>query len=647
MFTIISIGDHATVRLAAQELRTYLERATGQTGNLESRQAYQADLPALWVGLSEHFISVPLHAVALHAVRDVHLDDAIAIDTHGDTGIITGNNPRSVLIAAYRYLHELGCRWVRPAPDGDYIPHVDLAKTIITVNETPSYRHRGICIEGSVSREHVLEIIRWLPKVGMNSYFVQFREAFTFFERYASSQGQVITIEDTRQIVDDIVAEAKARDLLYHAVGHGWTCEPFGMRGLGWDYPPEPVPPESVQFLAQVNGARELWGGVPLNTNLCYSNPEVRRRITEAIAEYAQTHPSTDIIHFWLADGWNNHCECELCCGTSHGTSPSDFYVKMLNEVDVLLTQRELNTRIVFLIYFDLLWPPVREKIAHPERFILMFAPITRTYSRAFAVDQALPELPPFVLNKLSFPRSVEENVSFLRAWQGEFEQPIDSFDFDYHLMWDHANDPGQMQTARVLHRDLQLLRDLDLDGFNSCQVQRASFPTGLSMTIMGWTLWNRERAFEPMVEDYFAAAYGPDGAQVRAYLERLSELFDPVYLRGEKADQGAQAAAKLHLVPDAIAAFEPVVEQHIDGVSDDCWRQSWQLLRVHGMLATLLAQALESRALGKTDESLQRWETLKAFMTTHQADLDSTFDDWLFKLVYGRKFANTPAMVG
>jgi len=631
MFTIISIGDHPTVRLAAQELRTYLEKASGQTGNLEQRTRYQSDLPALWVGLGEHF-----SGVQLPAVQDSRFDDAIAIETKGEEGVITGNNPRSVLLAAYRYLHELGCRWVRPAPKSEYIPHIDLDQTAVHVVETPSYRHRGVCIEGSVSKEHVLEIIRWLPKVGMSAYFVQFREGFTFFDRYYKSKGQAFNIADAQAIVREIVAEAKQRDLLYHAVGHGWTCEPFGMRGLGWEYPPEPAPAESIQFLAEVNGKREVWGGIPLNTNLCFSNLEVRRRVTESIADYAQEHVETDIIHFWLGDGWNNHCECENC----RDTSPSDYYVKMLNELDQLLTRRGLRTRIVFLIYFDLLWPPVIERIANPDRFILMFAPITRTYSRPFIVDKALPPLPPFERNKLKFSRRIEQNVAFLRAWQGLFQKPVDSFDFDYHLMWDHVNDPGYTQTARILHQDLQLLQSLDLDGFNSCQVQRANFPTGLPMTVMGWTLWNREVAYDAMVKDYFAAAYGAEGAQVQAYLERLTDLFDPVYQRGEKPKEGEQAAEKLRQVPEFVAGFQPIIAQQLASAANDCWRESWALLKVHAEMVTLLAPALEALASKQLALAQQRWEAVKAFIAANQAALDPVFDDWLFKMVYDRKFS-------
>lgn len=110
-----------------------------------------------------------------------------------------------------------------------------------------------------------------------------------------------------------------------------------------------------------------------------------------------------------------------------------DFYVLLLNELDAALTERGLSTRIVFLIYQDLLWPPLEERLENQERFILMFAPISRTYSRELRWSKEA-EVPPYVRNKLSFPRSAEANVAFLDAWREVFAG--DSFDFDYHLMY-------------------------------------------------------------------------------------------------------------------------------------------------------------------------------------------------------------------
>ena len=75
-------------------------------------------------------------------------------------------------------------------------------------------------------------------------------------------------------------------------------CVGIGLYGLTYMYP---------RYLAEVRGKRDFWKGVALNTNLCYSNPEVRRIIVEAVVAYAREHPAIDYIHFWLAAGTTNN----------------------------------------------------------------------------------------------------------------------------------------------------------------------------------------------------------------------------------------------------------------------------------------------------------------------------------------------------
>lgn len=45
---------------------------------------------------------------------DTELDDIIYIKTDERGGIISGDNPRSVLLATYDYLRQNGCRWLFP-----------------------------------------------------------------------------------------------------------------------------------------------------------------------------------------------------------------------------------------------------------------------------------------------------------------------------------------------------------------------------------------------------------------------------------------------------------------------------------------------------------------------------------------------------
>lgn len=623
--TIHLLREEPVARFAAEELARCLAAMTGDKWRIQRRPGHEPAEPGLWLGLVEDF------GWASPPGLDPRWDDEVRIEADASCGVLAGPNPRSLLFAVYRYLTELGCRWVRPGARGERLPRLDGPLAPVSVRETPSYRHRGVCIEGAVSFEHVRDMVDWLPKLGMNAYFIQFREAHTFFERWYRHENNPtlepgdFSLEDARELTRRVRAEVKRRGLLLHMVGHGWTCEPFGIPGTGWTRHEEPLAPEVVPHLAEVRGKRELWGGIALNTNLCYGNPETRGILTDAVVEYARDNPDVDIVHVWLADGSNNQCECPLC----RDYRPADLYVRMLNELDEKLSREGLDVRLVFLAYVDLLWPPQQERLADPDRFILMFAPITRSYSTSFtAGDKWEGDLPPYVRNALQFPREPALNLAFLDAWREGF--PGDSFDFDYHLMWDHYRDPGQCATARVLHEDLAGLRDVGLNGMVSCQVQRVFLPTALPMTVLARTLWDREASYDAIAADYFSAAFGEEGREVRRGLETLSRLFNPPVLRGEGDEEARQAALRDWRTIEPIAdRLEALAQAHRDA-PDAAVRYSWELLAHHAELARLLARALVARSDDPTAARKAAWAVVE-WAWRHDEPLQDVFEAYEF----------------
>ena len=633
---VCALGSNETVSFAAQELARYLEIIGGVKPQVTTgAEAPAAD--ALTVGV---FVDFPKGFREWPSVPDARWDDAIVIDIKGGRGIIAGSTPHSVLIAVYRTLREYGCRWVRPGAGGEYLPKCDIGTKDVQVTETASYRHRGLCIEGAVSYEHVRDIIDWSPKVGLNSYFTQFREAYTFFERWYAHRsnplktGRAFPIEEARKFKQDLSKEISKRGLVFHDVGHGWTCEPLGISGLGWEYEPPEIEESQKQYLALVNGKRELWGGVPLNTNLCYSNPVVRQMMEDDIVDYATQHPEVDVIHFWLADGTNNQCECDECAKML----PSDWFLLMLNELDEKLTKEGLPTRIVFLAYVDLLWPPEKQTLKNRDRFILMFAPITRSYSKPFATDAQIPEIPPFKRNHLEFPSDVGANLAFLKAWQKVF--PGDGFDFDYHFMWDHYKDPGYVMAGDILQKDMRNLKDIGLNGMISCQGQRVFLPTGLPMLEMAETLWNRDADPKAMETDYFAAAFGPEGELAAAYLHKLTDLCDPSYIRYEKPQVSDEAAARFVKAAEAIKEFHPVIKRNLH-LADPCQARSWHYLEAHGKIWTKLAEAFRQHALGHNAKAKAAWQTAKVTAQEMEDDLQTVLDIYEFVGLFDRIFTD------
>ena len=592
--TIFRVGDEQPIRFAASELRAHLRRSTRQGVRILARGEYSPAEKGIWIG-------------TFARLGEGHGDatqDAIRIKTDRSGGVVAGSNPRSVLLGAYRFLTELGFRWVRPGRDGQRTPELQypIARRL-DIRERASYDHRCICIEGASGLQHVLDMIDWMPKLGFNSYFVQFRTPYHFFDRWYSHdlnprmKKEPFGQKDAEAYTRRIWAECRKRGMLIQMVGHGWTCDPLGIPGRGWYEDKRPVPQSVRRHLAKIDGRREFCAGIPLNTNLCYGNPATRRVMAGAVADYAAAHPNIDAIHLWLADGCNNHCECPRC----RDHRPADLYVKLLNETDAVLTRRDLSAKIVFLLYNDLLWPPKVERFRNPDRFILMFAPVTRTYSRSLAeTADCRAGLPRFSLNKLQLPREIGRNLASYRGWRRRFKG--DAFLFDYYLMWDHFKDPGHYALAQVLHADIRALGDLGLQGLNSVQVQRCFMPSGLLMTVMGRTLWNRNLSFDEIANDHYRSAFGADWRKVKRYTQRLSDLFDPPHLRNERDEKGREETLrKLAELPTMIRRFLPVIETNLHQ-QDRCQARSWFYLKEHAEICLAMAKAVE--AMARRDEA-------------------------------------------
>jgi len=634
MIKIARIGNNDTVAFAVQELYKYLS-VMDKTDEvcIMLYNGYNADCKdVIWVGRCDEFKTPD--------VSNNDLDDAISINIENGCGYISGNNDRAVLLAVYRFLRELGCCFLRPGADGEVIPSALLAESDVSVFESASYRHRAVCIEGAVSYTDIREFIDWLPKVGLNGFYNQFRVPFVFYDRWylhkyneSEFKPYQLSVSEAEGFMNESISEIKKRGLLYHAVGHGWTCEPFGIKALGW-YQLDDVITEDVKSnFAMVDGKRDLWRGVPMNTNLCYSSEKVRNIMSDAVVEYSTDHPEVDYIHFWLSDGSNNHCECDEC----KKALPSDFYVKLLNDIDAKLTAKGLDTKIVFLIYVDLLWAPIKEKLNNPDRFVLMFAPITRTYSSNMAdCGEFVGELPSYSRNNNKIPSSLAENIAHLKNWQNQSD--CDSFDFDYHYMWDHFKDIGNFKTARVLFEDIQSLEKIGLNGLVSCQCIRSFFPHGLGMNGMAEALWDKSKNFDDVSDKYFMSAYGKHGKEVAAYFVKLSELSDPVFVRAEY-DKTVN--------PDLVKQFEECKKlvdkfaEFIDGIKEyenDVVALSYEYLSYQVKFAKLYLDWEIALASGQKDLAETALETVIDFAAKTEKQLHRVFDFYVFRNTIKRK---------
>lgn len=453
-------------------------------------------------------------------------------------GTISANRPRALLLCVYEFLRRLGCVFLRPGKGGEVVPHKNKDELTVSADFSPANRHRGITIEGAVSVENVLDIVDWAVKAGFNSYYMQFRTANEFFKRWYSHSSnpflnkEPFNSEMCADYAERIVAAIKQRDMIYHAVGHGWTSECLGLSSDGWSGSDVVLSDEQKEMVAEIGGERKLFKGIPLNTQLCYSKEIVREKLAEAVVSYAQAHPETDVIHFWLADDYNNACECEECAKKTL----SDWYVKILNRIDQKLTERRIDTKICFLVYFELYWSPQTERILNEDRFIMMFAPLFRSYTKSF--DCSVGGIKPaYEKNKMEYPSEPGIYLEFWKDWKNIFHG--DTFDFDYHLMWDINRDFGGETLAKVVFEDVRSLKKYGMNGFMSCQLQRAFYPNGLTFFLLGRALSDGNETLENIRKTYYSAAFGKFASLAEEAYSMLETYIPFSYIREETSGDG------------------------------------------------------------------------------------------------------------
>ena len=630
MLYINKITSHHTIDFAAEELKKYLRMMMPKVPDVKISYAPEAK-DGFRLGLMQDF------GLDLSDVKDPSLDDTVYIETREDGGIIAGSNERSVLLAVYEYLRQNGCRWLYPGIDGEYIPMKAIKP--VTYRHVASSRRRGPVIEGAVSQKTFLELIDYLPKVGLNLFVSQFFLPSFFFDRYysklyndisATYPKEKVTNDNVLQWKTAAETEIAKRSLQYHDTGHGWTAEPFGFdTSTAWcPIDTEGITEESQKYFALYKGERKLYNRTPLATQFCMSNATARKIVVDYIADYAENHPYVDYLHITLGDAMNNHCECEECVKKRI----SDFYVILLNELDKACTKKGIKTRFVFSIYHDTMWAPLTERIENPDRFVMQLAPICRSYTRALS-GNPLPEIPPFERNKIKGAKTLDDFIPFYNDWKARVFSGETQV-FEYHF-WRHQHfDLSHIYLAKRVFEDVEVYHSLDVTGMVACGSLRSFFPNGFAYYVYARKLFDLSLTYDELKEDYFSCAYGEDWQKVYAYLEEIYNVFGFGFLEGEDTKD---ATISPYYDPDRAELLSKAKDVTPTGIelskalSSSSVRPqvvSAKLLAYHAEYCNLLAEVLILKARGEEDEAIALYDkTVRTYMANAESFLEPYHD--------------------
>ena len=603
MYRIYKIASNPVVDFAAEELKKYLRMMMPRCGEIiisydpEAKEGFR-------LGLMENF------GLDTSEAEVPDLDDIVHIDTDENGGIIAGNNNRSVLLAVYKYLTINGCRWLFPGVDGEFIPIK--AVEPVKYHKLADSRYRGYCNEGAESQQAMLETIEFAPKIGLNTYMIEFDIPKAYYDWYYNHTYNEMNREPEPINADTVLqwkraceAEIAKRGLQFHDIGHGWNAEAFGISSVdGWVKDENnPIPEEARQYLALIDGKRDLFKGVALNTNFCMSNPEARKIVTKAVCDYAEANSHVTFLHVWLADYQKNHCECDVC----RTKRPSDWYVVFLNDIDEELTRRELATRIVFCVYSDTAYEPTCEYIKNPERFTMLMGAISRSYTYSVEKDPKVEELTPFILNKSARLDTMEEYIVRANLWRNF--APCKSFAYEYHF-WKHQfYAPGTLCFAKRICEDIVSYRDNNFNGLIEDGSQRCFFPNGFSFYCYAQKLFDTSVTYEALEEDYFKHAYGEGWQLALEYLKAVDEHMPQTYMEAKHTSRIPNNFYKPEM-EEKLLALVPIAKEFaakLDAYKNMPIRVqtvAMRLLKLHAEYVQGLAQAMALKSLGKDAEA-------------------------------------------
>ena len=644
---IITRAGSETLHYAATELLKYMRHMTSCTVSPDIE--YVAVLPtqatdAIVLGL------LPELGLDTSDLYDAFMEDILDIRVNGLCGYIAGSNERSVLMAVYKYCTSAGCRFLRPGPDGEYIPQCDLASHSFTYRKKADTPFRGECCEGAISYEHMRDTVYWMPKVGMNMYMIEGIVPYSYMHRWYGHElnritrepGQVTDYDMLEELIAKLEQDIVKTGVQLHAVGHDWMFKNLGFHGrtpAEEQAAFEALPEEQKAYLAQVGGTRGIFGKSTFYTHFCYSNPAARKSLVQFCVDYVKQKPYIDYLHVWLADNVNNNCECDNCAKMH----PSDWYVMLLNEIDAALEALNAKTRLVFIAYNDTVRPPEKLRLNNPQRFVLLAA-IGQHYETGYVNRPYTGEIPPYVRNQNVTPPNALR-LQWHREWKA-LCGGIPSIIFEYRFYTDQYCDPGYMRVARETHRDMKALADVSFQGCMNDQTHRMYMPTSLPLLLMGETMFDTSLDFESYTNDYFNAAFGKDGALCRAYLEQLSKLFCPANLRGSAKntveDTGinsaenqapihgnAWAATQFAQIPAVLDSFLPVIQRNMT-LDNACQRRSFEYLYYHQKICRALAEIYLLVAQNDMDAARARWEVAAVALSEMEPHIHNAFDLFL-----------------
>lgn len=346
----VALGPASTAddRHAAGELGHYIRKATGASLPVcNSARQKPKEQARILVGLSACPPDIGRHISKLRP-------DSVYVRVSADgIAMLAGNGPRGTSFAVYSFLEKaVGIRWLWPGELGEIVPRAkSLQVQPLSLEQQPAFTLRRV---GNFNDSGTRE-----PKQSLDPW--------------AAYQHKLGIVYDE---------EALAQTRLWALRNRFGGPATHGGHAFGAMVPPSKHGPAHPEYFALVNGKR-LWDNYDgkHGAQLCTSNPDVVRLVTEYCIRTFDEHPEYEMISISPNDG-GGFCECERCRSLDTGSYETqnldpeagggrtrvitDRIMTFANQVTEGVVRRHPGKKLSILAYGAYRQPPARVRI-HPS----------------------------------------------------------------------------------------------------------------------------------------------------------------------------------------------------------------------------------------------------------------------------------------
>jgi hypothetical protein len=153
-------------------------------------------------------------------------------------------------------------------------------------------------------------------------------------------------------------------------------------------------------------------------------------------------------------------------------------------------------------------------------------------------------------------------------------------------------------------------------------------------MHLLGCALWNKNAKFADLNSEYFRNCFGTSGPAVKEYLAKISGLFDPPYMRGEKTGDKAKAAQlrRLAQIPALVRKFQPQITKLCKS-DDPAAAAGGRILQHHAWYVTEISR-LHALIMRGDSGATAVYESFAKELENRLPELAHVLDTWMVKCI-------------